>query len=363
MEKITVREILENEKDYWDENVQKFENVHPLNAYDWGKVREVDGWKSIYLVAERSGRFAGALLLLVKRLPFLPWRIFYGPKGPICGLDDRETIGAIHTKVLELAGENNAILLRIDPGIREEESGSFERIISSLEYVHLEQRWTFWNSPRDVYRVDLNGHSIEDLYNALDRDDRRCIRKAAKEGVIVEPAKTEEELKSFYEIFKEFSVTKGFMARGYEYQKKLWDSYVACGRGRLFLAKYEGKAIGGLICILFGKKCLAMHMGTPYRYHKLHPYYAYVWESIRWAKEEGCVWYSFRGVGTTATQEAFKRKFNPKAVALVGYYDFSFKPLVYKLFYWIEFTLLPASWPLIVQTRKLVNRMLKRPTH
>ena len=73
--------------------------------------------------------------------------------------------------------------------------------------------------------------------------------------------------------------------------------YVARGCGRLFLAKYEGDIIGGLICVMFGRKCVAMHMGTPYQYQKLQSYYAYVWESIRWAKENGCEWYSFRGVG------------------------------------------------------------------
>jgi lipid II:glycine glycyltransferase (peptidoglycan interpeptide bridge formation enzyme) len=155
----------------------------------------------------------------------------------------------------------------------------------------------------------------------------------------------------------QFSVDKGFMSRGIEYQKKLWESYVARDRGRLFLAIYQGEVIGGLICILFGKKCLAMHMGTPYKYHKLHTSYAYVWESIRWAKEKGCVWYSFRGVGTTPTQEAFKAKFNPKVVHLVGYYDYPFKPFLYKIFYFAEFTLLPASWPLIVRTRRLANRL------
>jgi lipid II:glycine glycyltransferase (peptidoglycan interpeptide bridge formation enzyme) len=149
------------------------------------------------------------------------------------------------------------------------------------------------------------------------------------------------------------------MARGYEYQKQLWNSYVARGRGRLFLAKFEGKVIGGLICIMFGRKCVAMHMGTPYKYQKLQSYYAYVWESIRWAKENGCEWYSFRGVGTTPTQEAFKRKFNPTVVALAGYFDFPFRPWLYRLFHWCEFTLLPASWPLLVGTRKLATTALR----
>jgi len=359
-----VREISHKEKDYWDEYIQTFDIVHPLNAYGWGQVRKIDGWEPIYLVAERSGKLTGALLLLKKKLPFLPYCIFYGPKGPICNPEDRETIQAIHWKLLDLARKHHAIFLRIDPNIHEEHAEPFERIISDLKYIHLEQRWTFWNSPRDVYRVDLDKSiSSEDLLNSLDKDTRRCIRKAKKEGVLIEPAEKDEDLKKFYNIFKEFSVTKGFLSRGYEYQKQLWESYVTRGRGRLFLAKYEGEVIGGLICICFGKKCLAMHMGTPYKYQKLQTYYAYVWESIRWAKEVGCIWYSFRGIGTTPTQEAFKRKFNPKAVALVGYYDFPFRPLLYKLFYWAEFTLLPASWPLIIRTRKLASRMINGLSH
>lgn len=361
---IVVREIDEKEKHYWDENIQTLEQAHPLNAYNWGQVRKIDGWIPIHLVAEKSGKFTGAFLLLKKKLPFLPYCIFYGPKGPVCNPKDRKTIQAIHWKLLDLARKYHAIFLRIDPNIREEEAEPFEHIVSDLKYVHLEQRWTYWNSPRDVYRIDLGINiSCDDLLNSLDRDTRRCIRKAKNDGVIVEPALDEEDLKKFYNIFKEFSITKGFMVRGYEYQKKLWENYVVCGRGRLFLAKYEGEVIGGLICICFGKKCLAMHMGTPYKYQKLQTYYAYVWESIRWAKENGCIWYSFRGIGTTPTQEAFKRKFNPKAVALVGYYDIPFRPLLYKLFYWAEFTLLPASWPLIIKTRKLLIRMIKRLSH
>jgi len=360
---VEVREIDERERQYWDAYVQTFAHGHPMNAYDWGKVRRIDGWIPAYIVAERGGRFCGALLLLMKKLPGLPYRIFCGPHGPVCRPDDRETIRAIHEKVLELARKNRAIFLRIDPNIREDEAGAFRRIVADLNYVHLEQRWTFWNSPRDEYRIDLaDAGSVEDIHDALERDTRRCIRKGAKDGLLIEPATSEEDLQAFYDIFKDFSTTRGFMARGYEYQKKLWECYVAAGRGRLFLAKYQGNIIGGLLCILYGRKCVAMHMGTPYKYQKLQTYYAYVWESIRWAKESGCEWYSFRGVGTTLTQEAFKKKFNPSVVSLAGYYDCPFRPALYRLFHWAEFTLLPAAWPLLVKGRKMASLTIKRLT-
>ena len=363
MDRVTVREIGEGEREYWDEQVQTLERVHPFNAYDWGAVRRVDGWMPVHLMAEREGQVCGALLLLVKRLPLVPYSIFCGPHGPVCAPDDLETVSAIHEKVREIAARTRAIFIRIDPNVREEEASSLERLLARLEYVHLEQRWTFWNSPRDEYRIDLTaGATADDLHDALDRDTRRCIRKGPREGLSIEPAVSEDDLRAFYDIFKDFSVGKRFMARGLEYQLQLWRSYVARGHGRLFLAKYEGRVIGGLLCVMFGRKCVAMHMGTPYEYQKLQTYYAYVWESIRWAKENGCEWYSFRGVGTTPTQEAFKRKFNPRVVSLAGYFDYPFRPLLYKLFYWGEFTLLPASWPILVGTRKMAIGAVRRLT-
>lgn len=363
MDSVTVREVSEQEQEYWNEQVAKFDRVHPFNAYGWGQVRRVDGWEPVYLLAEKKGAVTGALVILSKRLSPLPYSIFYGPHGPVCDPNDVETFTALHHKLGEVAARKRAIFVRIDPNVTEEESAAFERLLARLNYVHLEQRWTFWTSPRDEYRIDLQaGATADDLHNALDRDTRRCIRKGAREGLSIEPATSEEDLEKFYEIFSEFSVGKRFLARGFEYQKQLWNSYVARGWGRLFLAKYEGQIIGGLICIMFGRKCVAMHMGTPYRYQKLQSYYAYVWESIRWAKENGGEWYSFRGVGTTPTQEAFKRKFNPRVVALAGYFDYPFKPFLYRLFYWCEFTLLPASWPLLVGTRKFAKGAVRRLT-
>ncbi len=356
---IQVREISSLEKDYWDREIQRFKFIHPLNAYGWGQVRAVDNWQPIYLVAEREGKFTGAMMVLEKKIPFTLFTILYSPKGPVWDYEDNETLKGLIGKVKEIAKKKNSIFLRIDPNIQESFINENQDMLVSQGFIHLDQRWTYWTSPRDVSRIDLTRvNAVEDLFNLLDRDTRRCIRKAAKEGVSIEAATTEEELKTFFRIFKEFSINKRFMSRDYEYQKCLWDTYVASGRGRLFLAKYQGEIIGGLICIMFGGKCLAMHMGTPYKYQKLQTYYAYVWESIKWAKEEGCSWYSFRGVGTTPTQEYFKNKFLPQVVSLVGYYDLPFNPVLYKLLYFAEFSLLPRVLPILVNGRRLYNKVI-----
>ena len=358
---VTVRQITDLERNYWDREIQNFEFVHPLNAYGWGNVRKVDNWGTIHIVAERSGEFCGGMMILIKRIALTPFSILYCPRGPVWNYDDDETLQSLLLEVKKISKKEKAIFLRIDPSIPEDLIASKGDKFSSLGFIHLDKRWTFWNTPRDVARVKLDSlDTVDDYLNLLHRDTRRCIRKARKDGVSIEIATDKKEHKVFYNIFKEFSVNKGFMSRGYEYQERLWDEFIERGFGRLFLAKYKDTVIGGLLCILFGKKCLAMHMGTPYKYNKLHSSYAYVYESIKWAKENGCAWYSFRGVGTTPSQEYFKRKFKPEVVNLIGYYDLPFRLNSYNIFNFMEFSILPRAWSGMIKVRKQYYEIKKK---
>ena len=349
-------EIDSGQRETWDKEISRFERGHPFNSYGWGKVREVDGWAPSYFMACRDNHVDGMVMVLSKALPGTGFSIMYAPKGPICNFSDQEALHALLEKIKELGKKRRAIFLRIDPNIQENEFSAKNDPFVKEGFIHLEHRWSFWNSPRDVYRVDLTkAPNEEELFNTIDRDARRCVRKSRKEGVIVRPADSLDELRKYYEIFREFTVGKGFMCRKFEYQEALWNEFVPNGNGQLFLAIYQGEIIGGLICLLFEKKCVAMHMGVPYKYHKLQPFYALIWESIRWAKERECIWYSFRGVGTTPSQESFKRKFRPDVVALAGYYDLPLSPMLYRAFYIGEFEVLPRVFHTLMKIRKAYN--------
>lgn len=357
---VKVIQITETHRDFWDESITQFDLCHPLNAFGWGIVRSIDGWTPIYLLAKREERVVGAMLCMSKRLPGTWLSVMYAQKGPLYRLGDSETLENLLKAAIDEARRRHAIFMRIDPNIEEDAINQTEDPFVSSGFVHLDHRWTFWNSPRDVSRIDLTRAGDESqLFNLVDRDARRCVRKAYKENVLIRPAESIDELKAFYGIFKEFSVTKGFMSRGFAYQKALWDEFISRGNGRLFLAIYEGEIIGGLICLMFGRKCLAMHMGTPYRFQKLQTYYAYVWESIKWAKENNCEWYSFRGTGTTVSQEYFKKKFGPRHVALVGYYDLPFRGAVYKALSSLEFAALPRVWRSLMTLRDRSRNLAK----
>ncbi|RPI73464.1 MAG: peptidoglycan bridge formation glycyltransferase FemA/FemB family protein, partial [Desulfobacteraceae bacterium] len=316
---LTVREIDASQREYWDREVAQFENVHPLNAFGWGQVRAVDGWSPAYYMAKRGQTVTGAIMVLTKQIPFCGLSIMYAPRGPVFRPSDRQTLKVLLDRIRTEARKNRAIFFRIDPHLREGEIPERADPFVQAGLLHLKHRWSYWNTPRDVYRIDLTqARNEEELFLLLNNDARRCVRKSRKDGLVIRAAESLDELKEFYAVYSEFTIKKGFMSRGFLYQRALWDEFISRGRGRLFLAVCEGKIIGGIINLMFGRKCLDMHMGTPYQYRKLQSPYAYVWESIKWAKENGCFWYSFRGVGATPSQEFFKRKFSPEVIALAG---------------------------------------------
>ena len=356
----TVRELTDAEREYWNRGVQTFKSADPLNAFEWGEVRSTDGWTPIYLCAEREGRFCGAMLVLKKRLPYTPFAIMYAQEMPVWDFDDDETLSALIDAARTIGRRENAIFLRVNPSIPEATMGGGIDKFVALGLRHLEQRWSFWNSPRDVARVDLTVfNSPQHFFEQLPKNTRTATRKARREGVVIEPATSKADLAEFYEMFRQFSLERNFMVRDFAYQERLWDTYLQQCMGRLLVARYQGKVIGGSLDLLFAGKCLGMHGGSLYAHRGLGIDDAVNSEVIMWAKEKGCAWYSFRGLGSTPSQEAYKRKFMISVVSQVGYYDLPFKPVLYRLFYWAEFTLLPFSWPLIIRLRRLASRVMK----
>lgn len=346
--------VEEKDREYWDQEIAKFENVHPLNAYGWGLVRHADEWKPIYIIVKDDNSVRCMIMILVKKIPFTGLSIMYAPKGPVWNTLDGAAVTFLMDKVKEEGRKTKSIFIRIDPNIHENLFDEENDIFVQQGFFHLENRWTFWNSPRDVYRIDLkNFLNEEKVFESINRDARRCVRKAKKEGLTIRRASNIDDLVKFYTIFNRFSVEKGFMCRKFDYQKNLWNEFIEKGNGQLFLGIYNEEIVGGIICLIFGKKCIAMHMCSQKKFNKLQAYYAYIWESIRYAKNSDCRWFSFRGVGTTPSQENFKRKFNPHSVALCGYYDYAFLPFLYKIFALCEFQILPRFFKIIMSIRKL----------
>jgi lipid II:glycine glycyltransferase (peptidoglycan interpeptide bridge formation enzyme) len=68
---------------------------------------------------------------------------------------------------------------------------------------------------------------------------------------------------------------------------------------RLYMAYYEGKPVAGTLAVLFGDKVWYLYGASSGRYRSVMPNYLLQWEMIRWAVENRCRIYDFRGVSAT----------------------------------------------------------------
>ena len=355
---IKVIEISALERDYWDKEVSRFENVHPFNAFGWGQVRAGDGWEPTYLIAKTGSVVTGAVMVLTKSLPLLGLSIMYAPRGPLFYPGDRETLEKLVKQIRILARKKHTIFFRIDPNISENIIPRGKDPFLDAGFIHLKNRWSMWNAPRDVYRTDLTkGQNEDQLFQLISPKARNGVRKSRKEGVIIRQANSIYEAVAFYNIFKKFVAEKGFLSRGFKYQKALWTEYVSVGKGALFLSVYKGEVVGGQVCLIIGPMCVEMHRGVFYKFHKMRINEALVWEGIKWAKQNGCMCYCQRGKASPQLSK-FKEKFNAGVVPLLGYYDLVFYPLLYRLFYMAEFEILPRVWPVLMRIRKKLSKLI-----
>lgn len=82
-----------------------------------------NSWKNeIVLAEDPQGNITGGLSVLIRKIPFFG-SIMYSPRGPVCGVHDRESLRQLTEGAELLAWKYNAMALRMEPDILAEDEG------------------------------------------------------------------------------------------------------------------------------------------------------------------------------------------------------------------------------------------------
>ena len=134
--------------------------------------------------------------------------------------------------------------------------------------------------------------------------------------MILDKINSKEDLKDFHSIMLETGVRDGFVTRSLEYFEKMYDA-MAPEHLRLYMAYLDGKPIAGTIAILYGDKCWYLYGASSNKHRNVMPNYLLQWEMIKWALENNCNVYDFRGVSGDLDENSplyglyrFKKGFN-----------------------------------------------------
>ncbi len=305
-----------------------------MQSPEWAYFKS-DNWKNeLIVVKDENGNIKGTMSLLIRKIPFFRSTIMYSPRGPVCDLHDYDTLRELLSRAKELSKKYKSYVLKLDTDTPRSDT-EFINLARKLGFRLQDSSKNFEGiQPRFVYRLNIKGKTEEELLMSFHHKTRYNIRLAARKGVEVKVA-SREDIPEFYRVYRETSIRDRFVPRVMEYFERMYDC-IGPGHLRIFLAYYNGRVIAGTIAILYGKKCWYLYGGSSNEHRNVMPNYLLQWEMIKWALENGCEIYDFRGVSGDMDENnplyglyRFKKGFNGELVELVGELDYVFNPFVY----------------------------------
>jgi peptidoglycan pentaglycine glycine transferase (the first glycine) len=349
-----------DERENYNEFIRKAEKCHFLQSYEWGELKAKTGWEPIRIIIEEDDHVIGAVQILKRKLPLMGKSIFYAPRGPVLNYDNDEHIRELMKKLKSIARQHNAVFLKIDPDIS----------VANPQYEEMLERFGFKKhskgknfegvQPRFVFRLNID-MAEEDLLASFEAKTRYNIRLAQRKGVEIISDCTKDHLRVFYDILKVTAERDKYMIRAYSYYEDIWEHFIEKGTAKLFMAKYQDQYIAGAISFVFGDKTWYIYGASSNEHRNVMPNYAVQWEMIRWAQENNCKIYDFRGISGDFSPEnplyglyRFKKGFNGDLVEFIGEFDYLFSPTFYRLWNIAE--------PLYKSLRQSIMKLRRRNT-
>lgn len=350
-----------------------------LQSWEWGELQKTLGYQVFRLGLYKKNNLlsvAQTILVSAKRGNFL-----FIPHGPLTYPGAIRTINYFKKELIKIAQKENCAFIRISP--IDIDTLANRQVYKSLGfkkaplYMHAENVWVL---PLDK--------SEEDLLNQMRKTTRYLIRKASRDGVIIEKRTDKKAVDDFYRIYEETAKREQFVPFSKDYIKNEFEAFNKTGNAIFIFSKLAGlnssmgaevlgipiplrkieedfvgqAALAGLSAgalakagkkpkqdplnknylasalILFTKSSAFYHQGASI--HTKYPApYLMQWEAIREAKKQGCQLYNFWGIAPDENKDhpwlgltMFKKGFGGNQIDYLPTYDLIISPKYYLTF-------------------------------
>lgn len=328
---------MNSEKEELKNFLQNNPKTNFMQSPEWAKVKTE--WKNEFIIVkDENGNIKGTMSILLRKTPIFGRYIMYAPRGFVCDVHDKETLKKLTEKATEIAKKYKAFIFRLDPDVLQSDE-EFKNIIKELGYKTKKNIKDINQviQPKYVFRLDVKNKTEEELLKSFESKTRYNIRLATKKGVTTRVG-TRDDLKIFYDIMKTTGSRDDFFIRPLSYFQKIYDS-MGPEHVRLIIAEYENEPIAAVLPILYGNKVWYLYGGSSNKHRNLMPNYLLQWEMIKWALENKCDWYDFRGVSGFKSENdpqygvyKFKKGFNPVFMEFIDEMYIVYNPFINAIF-------------------------------
>ena len=196
------------------------------------------------------------------------------------------------------------------------------------KWRHVCEQCGFAYQPHLNFHVDTS--SVEVVDKNLGKSRKRDIRTTIRDGVTPVLNPTIEQVREYYAILKDLYTTK---VKTPLFSWHFFEQLYHTAHGRFILTEYQGKIIGGTVCVVLPNKAVYEWFvcGVDGVYEHIFPSSYATYLGIRYAAENGCQIFDMMGAGKP--EEAygvrdFKARFGGEQVEH-GRYLCVRKPLLY----------------------------------
>lgn len=308
----------------YEDFVKKHPKGHFAQSINWAKLKKE--WKhEIVTVEDKNGNINGSMLLLIRKIPFFKKTIVYSPRGPVCDIHDEKIFNELIQKAEKVVKKNKGFILKMDPDILNSDM-IFKDIAKKNGFKIIEKLKDINKvlQPRIVFRLNLKDKTEDEIFKNFHSKTRYNIRLAAKKGVTIREG-TRADLNKLEELMKITGQRDGFPIRTKEYFEELYD-VLGSDCVRILFADYQNEPIACTLSFLYGDKVWYMYGASSNEHRNLMSTYLLQWEGIKWALENNCNIYDFRGIcaiDENTKNEGlyrFKKGFSPDLVEFTEIY-------------------------------------------
>ena len=271
----------------WDAFVAAHPRGHFLQTGAWARHRAADGWlarRCLVRAGDGAGPIVAGAQILIHGRPGM--RRAYCPRGPVCEPQDPAwpaLAAALRTAT------RGCIALRLEPHWPDEPAA--RRFLTEVGLREAEAI-----QPPSTLRLTL-GRGEEALLSEMKQKWRYNLRLAERKGVCVR-LEGAEALPTLEALIAETAERNGIGARPEGYHASVWRAFEAAapGSARLYVARFEGRALAASLVIRFGRVATYLYGGSGEAERQRMPNHALQWAAIREAEAAGCHSYDFWGI-------------------------------------------------------------------
>lgn len=306
-------------------------NNNPFVSGYWSIVKSKNNWNPQAFIISING-FKYELLMLTKKIvssyyltyiPFAPYPIDSSPLNIV--LDNLEEVSIKLSKKIP----KNVFVIRYDIPF------DYGNVASPLTINSVFKNNKNSVQPTNTIYIEL-GKGIESVLNNYRKRAKRHLNKNLDHVEIRIWEGNKDELKLWFDIYRETGRIDGFSTRSYDYIYEI----LKCDNSKLILAVVDRKIVGGNI-VMFGKSISVYLFGGSQKNCGYSVSYTLQDYTIKLSIEMNIKYYDLFGVGGKNSKHLkklnlFKSSFGGTLITRLSTLDYVIHPYIYRLYKSLE---------------------------